>query len=170
MLNVKCLGNLKHLVVAGLMLCFSHGGWAEQAPLVLRDNVLTIPQAVIIDGDTITHFRNIELFQDASGDFAITSATDGALANVESVDILRQAERVDAVAKGFRSACVSIEPAAVSYLDGEFIVAIPESVPTGDVCTAQAIRFYTITTLPTQGLSPGEYSVSVNGVKTDFML
>lgn len=168
--TVTVLKNVKSYLTIALLLCFGHTAWADQAPMVLRDNVLTLPQAVVVDGEDVTHFRNVELTQDASGTFSITASEAGSLAGVESVEILREADRVDVLAKGWRSACVSIEPEAVSYKNGEFVVAIPESEPTAEVCTAQAIRFYVIATLPTDELSPGDYAVSVNGVKTDFTL
>ncbi len=162
--------SLKTYLGMALLLCFGHAAWADQTPMVLRDNVLKLPQAVVVDGDDISHFRNVELTQDANGTFAITASQAGSLAGVESVEVLREADRVDVLAKGWRSACVSIEPEAVSYKNGDFVVAIPESEPTSDVCVAQAIRFYVIATLPTDGLATGDYSVSVNGVKTDFTL
>lgn len=168
--SITSVKNVKRYLAVALLLCFGHAAWADQAPMVLRDNVLTLPQAVVLDGEDISHFRNVELTQDASGSFSITASEDGSLAGVESVEILREAGRVDVLAKGWRSACVSIEPAAVSYKDGEFVVAIPESEPTSEVCIAQAIEYYLITTLPTEGLSPGDYSVTVNGVKTDLTL
>lgn len=170
MKHLTSVTRVKTYLGMALLLCFGHAAWADQAPMVLRDNVLTLPQAVVVNGDDVSHFRNVELTQDANGTFAITASEAGSLAGVESVEILREADRVDVLAKGWRSACVSIEPAAVSYKNAEFVVAIPESESTSDVCIAQAIRFYVITTLPTEGLSPGDYSLSVNGVKTDFTL
>lgn len=164
------MNGFKKLLATGLVLGFGHAAWAEQAPLILRDNVLTIPQAVIVDGDSVSHFRNIELAQDAGGNFTVVSAEDGSLANIESVEILRDDHRIDVLAKGWRSACVSIMPGAVSRKGNEFVIAIAESKPTGDVCIAVAIPFYTITRLTADVLQPGEYSVSVNGVKTDFTL
>ncbi|OFE11337.1 hypothetical protein PHACT_12310 [Pseudohongiella acticola] len=161
---------LKNYVAATMLLGCSHAVWAEQSPVVLRDDVLTLPQAVVMDGDDFSHFRNVELTQGANGNFAITASDPGNLAQVESVEILKNADRVDVLAEGFRSACVSIEPAAVSYHDGQFMVAIPVSEPTSDVCIELAVEYYLITTLPTEDLSSGEYSVNVNGVKTDFTL
>ncbi|MBC53540.1 MAG: hypothetical protein CMQ34_06835 [Gammaproteobacteria bacterium] len=161
---------LKHFMLATLMMGCSHALWADNPPVVLRDDVLTLPQAVVVEGDNISHFRNVVLTQGSSGSFAITASEPGSLATVDSVEVLREADRVDVLAKGFRSACVSIEAEAVSYHSGEFMVAIPESAPTSDVCIAQAIEFYVIATLPTQGMASGDYTVNVNGVKTDFTL
>jgi hypothetical protein len=169
-ISVKSIKSVKSYLAMAMLLCFGHAASAEQAPAVLRDNVLSIPQAVVVDGDDVSHFRNIRLAQEGNGSFAITAAEDGSLASVESVEILREADRIDVLSKGYRSACVSIETEAVSYQDGAFVVAIPETEPTSDVCVAQAIEYYVITTLPTDGLSPGDYTVSVNGVKTDFTL
>lgn len=168
--NVESVKNVKSYLALALLLCFGHTAWAEQAPMVMRDNVLTMPQAVVVDGDDVSYFRNVELTRDTNGSLAVTASEPGSLAGIESVEILRQADRVDVLAKGWRSACVSIEPEAVSYKNGAFVVAIPESESTSEVCIAQAIRFYVIATLPTEGLLPGDYSVSVNGVKTDLTL
>lgn len=159
---------LKQFLLAFSVMGCSHALWAEQAPLVLRDDVLTLPQAVVVEGDDISHFRNVEMTQSGNGSFAITASQPGSLASIDTIEILREGDRVDVLAKGFRSACVSIESEAVSYHDGEFLVAIPESEPTSDVCIAQAIEFYVIATLPTDDLAAGTYTVNVNGVKTDF--
>jgi len=170
------MNRFKVFVSACLLLGFSQALWAQQpslaqqAPLILRDNVLTIPQAVIVDGDNVSYFRNIELAQDNDGKFSIATAENGSLAVVETVEVLRDADRVDVLTRGFRSACVSTLPAAVSYKDGRFVIAIPESKSKTDVCIAQAIRFYAITTLETEGLASGQYTVVVNGVATQFTL
>jgi len=161
---------LKYIFLATWTLGSSHALLADQAPVVLQDDVLTLPQAIVVKGDDISHFRNVELTQSGNGSFAITASEPGELANVDAVEILRQQDRVDVLAKGFRSACVSIQPEAVSYKNGEFLVAIPVSKPSSEVCIQVAVDYYVIATLPTQGLSGGEYTVNVNGVKTDFTL
>jgi len=79
---------LKNYVAATMLLGCSHAVWAEQSPVVLRDDVLTLPQAVVMDGDDLSHFRNVELTQGANGNFAITASEPGNLAQVESVEIL----------------------------------------------------------------------------------
>ena len=160
----------KHFMLATLMMGCSHALWADDAPVVLRDDVVTLPQTVVVEGDDISHFRNVELTQESDGSFAITASEPGSLASVDSVDVLRDDDRVAVLSRGFRSSCVSIQEEAVTYHEGEFIVAIPESEPVSDVCIAVAVEYYLITPLPTVGMESGEYTVNVNGVKANFTL
>ncbi|MEX2334179.1 MAG: hypothetical protein WD600_07980 [Pseudohongiella sp.] len=160
----------KNFAIAGVFMGCSHALWAEQASVVLRDNVLTIPGAVVVEGDTVSHYRNIELTQDAAGRFTIAAVEDGSLANIESVEIQQEAGSVEVLAKGYRSACVSILPEAVSYQDGKFVIAIPESKPTSEVCILAVVMFEVATTLDTDDLPAGEYTLVVNNVKKDFTL
>lgn len=159
----------KAVMFLALLTGFGHVALAE-APVVLRDNVLTIPDAVVIEGSEVTHYRDVELKLNNEGNFVVAKAKEGQLANIESVEIVRDQDKVDVVAKGWRSACVDILPAAVSRVGNEFIVAIPETEPSSDVCILIAISFEVTTTLNTDGLDAGNYTVVVNGETAQFTL
>jgi len=159
----------KSVMFLALLTGFGHVALAE-APVVMRDNVLTIPDAVVIEGSEITHYRNVELTLNNEGNFVVAKASQGQLANIESVEIVRDQDQIDVVAKGWRSACVDILPAAVSRIGKEFVIAIPETEPSSDVCILIAIGFEVTTTLDTDGLEEGHYTVVVNGEIAQFEL
>jgi hypothetical protein len=159
----------KAVMFLALLTGFGHTALAE-APVVFRDNVLTIPDAVVIEGGEVTHYRNIELTLNNDGNFVVAKAKQGQLATIESVEIITDQDKVDVVAKGWRSACVDILPAAVSRKGNEFVIAIAETEPSSDVCILIAISFEVATTLNTAGLEAGDYTVLVNGQVAQFTL
>jgi len=150
-----------------------HVALAQEAA-VYRNNVLSIPSGVVIDEGGVTTVRDVTLIQEADGRFRVGEATDGRLAEVDSVTVSTiegVEERVKVTAEGYQSnACVDILSPAIVQDENYFSVVLSESAPWSDVCIMMMKRYEKSFHLDVRNLEPGTYVVIVNGVETGFTL
>jgi hypothetical protein len=145
-------------------------------PAIYQNQTLTIPQgAALGDGDPV-YFENIQLVFDAQGFFTIADAEERPLVSVSEVSISIMESfpvQVSVNVSGNKSIpCVELLTPAVAATEGGFTVTLAESVlgPADETCIAVLDPFETTVSLPVEGLDAGTYTVSVNGVKTEFTL
>lgn len=155
-------------------LAFSHALLADQGAAVYRDNVLTIPSGVIIDDHGVTPVRGVTLVQEEDGRFSVAGASEGKLADVDTVTAEVAGdhdERVRVTAAGYQSsACVDILEPAIVRDENVFSVVLSESAQWSDVCILIMKSYEKTFHLDVRGLDAGTYIVDVNGVETEFTL
>jgi hypothetical protein len=164
----------KLTIAAFTLFSFSSTVLLAQVP-VLRDQVLTIPQAAVVTSAGQRYYSNVTLRSNADGSFSVLTAEEHALAAVQTVTAQVTATPTSVVAKvvGYLpTPCDALEPAAVSYKSGEFTVVIGRRSTLGpDTLCAQVIAdFQTEVALDIKGLPAGDYRVVVNGVAATFKL
>jgi hypothetical protein len=164
----------KPTIAALTLFSFSSTLVLAQVP-VLRDQVLTIPQAAVVTSAGQRYYADIKLRSNADGSFSVTAAEEHALAGVQTVTAQVTATPKSAVAKvaGYLpTPCDALEPAAVSYKSGEFTVVIGRHSTLGpDMgCVQMIADFQTEVALDINGLPAGDYRVVVNGVAATFKL
>lgn len=144
-------------------------------PAIYQHQTLRIPQgAVIGDGDPV-YYENIELEADALGRLIVTAAEERPLVSVSelSISIMESLPvQVSVNVSGNKSVpCVELLTPAVAVTGDGFTVTLAESVLGPDeTCIAVLEPFETSVSLPVEGLGAGTYSVTVNGMQTEFTL
>lgn len=143
-------------------------------PAFFKDSVLFIKEGIIVLGEEIRYYRNLQMHLQANGDFRVLEGENLALAQVNelSVAVLYTAPaRVELQVSGYKSTpCIDLKT-AVKREGSTFYFAIAESPQqTFDVCV-QVLDPYEITVeLDVTGLAPGDYLVKVNNDFIDFDL
>lgn len=144
-------------------------------PSHYQDQVLTIPQGVVVTGDTTAYYENIELQEQADGSFLPMAAEPRNLVAVESVvaNVMESLPvQVALDIQGNKSVpCVELLTPAVVYKQGVFTVSLAESkLGPEETCISVIDPFSTTVDLDVEGLDAGTYTVRVNGVETAFTL
>ena len=144
-------------------------------PAILRDNILTIPLAASLDGDSPVYYANVQLNANSDGSLTAIGGEQQNLMAVDTVQIMLMElfpVQVSATVSGNKSVpCVNLLPAAVSRKDSVFTVVMAETVlGPAETCIAVLEPFETSVSLDVLGLSAGTYTVVVNGVSAEFTL
>jgi len=136
-------------------------------PAVLRDGILTIPEAVVLESQPGSYYRNVTLEQDANGKLQVIAAEPANLAMVDSVDV---EVSVTVEVSGNKSVpCVDLQTPAVSREGNVFTVILAETpIPDGVNCATVLEPFTSSVTLHQGNLEPGTYTVRVNGTEMSF--
>ena len=142
---------------------------------MLRDNILTIPQAASLDGDSQVYYANGQLNANSDGSLTVIRGEQQNLMAVDTVQIMLMESlpvQGSATVSGNKSVpCVNLLPAAVSRKDSVFTVVMAETVlGPAETCIAVLEPFETSVSLDVLGLSAGTYTVVVNGVSAEFTL
>lgn len=144
-------------------------------PAVYTGNTLSIPQGAVVNDEEVAYYENIRLRLDAEGNFVPEAVNPRPLVSIESVNVntLESLPRqVSLTINGNKSTpCVDLLTPAVTYADGVFTVVLAESeLGPAETCIAVIAPFEANQTLDVSGLQPGDYSVRVNDVETEFTL
>ena len=147
--------------------------WAQPATFV--DNVLSIPQAVLIDQTDPVYYSNVQLSDNGNGTLSVTAGEKQNLVAVESADVLIMESfpvQVSVAVSGNKSVpCVELLPAAVARQGSVFTIILAETVlGPAESCIAVLEPFQTNVSLDVLGLSAGTYTVRVNSLETEFTL
>lgn len=148
-------------------------GWAQPATFV--DDVLTIPQAVLIDAAESVYYADVQLTDNGDGTLTVVAGETQNPVNVDSVEVLIMESfpvQVSVAVSGNLSVpCVELLPAAVARKGNEFTVVLAETVlGPAETCIAIIEPFETTVSLDVLGLAAGDYTVLVNGVEAEFTL
>ena len=168
------MGVLKKLAAVAAFAAMSPALLAQ--PAIYQDQVLTVPQGAMIGAGDPVYFENIPLVADAEGRFTVASADQRPLVSISELSISMMESlpvQVSVNVSGNKSIpCVELLTPAVATTEGGFTVTIAESVlgPADGTCIAVLDPFETTVQLPVEGLAAGTYTVSVNGVTTEFTL
>lgn len=165
---------LKKLAAACGLLGLAATAMAD--PAVYRDNVMTIDNGVLINGNTQNYYSDIVLSTDTNGRLKIVSANQLPLVHVDDASALvteTTTERSVSISiTGNKSVpCVALEDAAVSYKDEVFTILLAETLMgPAESCIAIIDPFETDVALDVTDLEAGTYEVVVNGEETSFTL
>ena len=144
-------------------------------PATYSDGVLTIPGVVITDNDTPAYYTDVELALTASGLLGVVQANEANLVTVESVEVQlleSMPVQVQVLVSGFKSVpCVDLLEPGVDVQGNTFQIVLAETVlGPAESCIAVTDPFETLVALPVNGLSAGDYIVTVNGMESGFTL
>ena len=144
-------------------------------PAMLRDNILTIPLAASLDGDSPVCYANVQLNANADGSLTVVGGEQQSLVAVDTMQIMLMESfpvQVSASVSGNKSVpCVNLLPAAVSRKGSVFTVVMAETLlGPAETCIAVLEPFETRVSLDVLGLSAGTYTVIVNGLSAEFIL
>ncbi len=164
---------MKNLLVVVAVSLTAQTGVAQPATFV--DDVLAIPQAVLIDGADSIYYADVQLTDNGDGTLTVTAGEQQNLVQVDSVEVLIMESfpvQVSVAVSGNKSVpCVEFLPAAVARQDNLFTVVLAESVlGPEESCIAIIDPFETSVSLDVLGLAAGTYTVQVNGVQAEFTL
>lgn len=142
--------------------------------VLYKDNELTISDAIVMEGDTPSYYKEVRLEALANGDFRVVEAVEKQLAYIEelSVSVLESNPvQVELNVVGYLSnPCVEMHT-TVARRGDTFFVAIGETQLQTLVACPQVIEPFDITLpLDVKDLPSGDYRVVVNGDEIDFML
>lgn len=144
-------------------------------PATFSDDVLSIPQAVLIDATDPVYYANVQLTDNGDGTLSVTAGEQQNLVSVDSVQVMIMESfpvQVSISVSGNKSVpCVELLPAAVARKDNVFTVVMAETVlGPAESCIAVLDPFEEVVSLDVLGLSAGDYTVVVNGVEAEFTL
>lgn len=160
------------LCVAAVSLVLQQG---TAQPATFVNDVLTIPQAALIDENSPVYYTNVQLSNNGDGTLTVVAGEQQNLVTVDTVDVMIMESfpvQVSLAVSGNKSVpCVELLPAAVSRTGSEFSVVLAETVlGPAESCIAVIDPFELSVSLDVLGLAAGTYSVNVNGVQAEFTL
>ena len=164
---------MKNLLLVSAVSLLLQQAYAQPATFV--DNVLTIPQAALIDGSSPVYYSDVQLADNGDGTLTVVAGEQQNLVRVDSVDVLIMESfpvQVSLAVSGNKSVpCVELLPAAVARQNNQFTVVLAETVlGPAESCIAVIDPFELNVSLDVLGLAAGTYSVDVNGVEASFTL
>lgn len=144
-------------------------------PATFTDDVLSIPQAALIDSTNSVYYTNVQLTDNGDGTLSVTAGEPQNLVSVDAVQVMIMESfpvQVSITVNGNKSVpCVELLPAAVVRSGNVFNVVLAETVlGPAESCIAVLDPFEENISLDVLGLSAGDYSVVVNGVSAEFTL
>lgn len=146
-------------------------GLLAQPSALYRDQVLGIPGGALIDEGGAAYYRDIQLIEDGAGNFRIVHAEPTALAQVDRVNVAQRDGEVHIeVAGTMATPCTELLDPIVSVKEQAVTVVLPETRPTSDYCILMLEAFETSFPLKAGELSPGRYSLEVNGLRSEFVI
>lgn len=147
---------------------------AQAAPALFEDNVLTLGDAIVIEGATPRYYQDVRLSPTPSGDFKVLGATEKALAMVTELTVTvieTEPVQVEVGVIGYMAnPCIELNT-AVTRKGSTFYVVVGENPLQTLVACAQVIQPYELEIpLNVKGLPSGDYVVMVNGDSIEFDL
>ncbi len=144
------------------------------APALYSDNVLTIGDAIVLEGETTRYYRDIRLAATPNGEFKVIDAVEKSLANITEISVAvieTDPVQVEVGVSGeMANPCIDLQT-AVTRKDNTFYVVVGETPLQTLVACAQVIQPFDLEIpLDVKGLPSGNYVVLVNGDSIDFDL
>jgi hypothetical protein len=158
----------------GLLACLLTT-WAVAGDSALyKDKVLTISDAIVMEGETPRYYRDVRLEIDANGNFTVADAVEKTLAYVEELAVgVFSSDPVEVelnVVGYLANPCIELNT-AVSRKGNTFFVVVGENPLHTLVACAQVIVPFDIRLpLDVKGLPAGVYLVVVNDKTIEFNL
>lgn len=143
-------------------------------PAFFKDSLLTIKEGIVVLGEEIRYYRNLQMELKENGDFRVVEGENLTLARVDELAVAvlyTEPKQVELQISGHKSTpCIDLKT-AVTREGNTFYFAVAESPQqTFDVCV-QVLAPYEITAeLDVAGLGKGDYLVRVNAAEIDFTL
>lgn len=150
-------------------------GQAQADTAVYQNSVLTINEAIVIQDNGSSYFKNVRFVPNTNGTWRFTGATQRPLATIEEISVTSLATEpatVEVSVEGYKSLpCVELEPLVMSRSSDTFYVVIPETTLDTEEACIGIIEPFTLTfPLDTFGLEAGAYKLNINGKETEFDL
>lgn len=170
--------SMKWSATSMFMLCLLvgllHTASAVADSAVYNGNDLTISDAIVLDGDKLSYYRQVRLSVLPNGDFRVIEAVEKQLAHVNELSVAVMATEpveVELGIVGYKSnPCVELNT-TVARRGNTFLVAVGETPLQTLVACIQVIEpFELILPLDVKGLPAGDYLVVVNGDEIDFTI
>lgn len=143
-------------------------------PAFFRDSLLSIREGIIVLGEQIHYYRNLQMQLLDNGDFRVLEGENLALAQVDELAVavlFTDPPQVELQVLGHMSTPCNDLKTAVSREGNTFYVAIAESPhQTFQICVQVLEPYEQTIPLDVTNLGPGDYLVKVNEEFIDFTL
>jgi len=158
--------------IIGLCIGATQAFAVHAEPVLFANNVLTLGDAIVLDGKSTRFYQQVQLGLTQSGDFKVLSGVEKNLATVteKSVRVIAtDPPQVELVVSGYMAnPCIELET-AVTRKGDKFYAVFGETPLQTLVACAQVIEPFTSTlALDVQDLASGAYTVQVNGQEISF--
>lgn len=161
-------------LIAGMFLCGVLTGGAQAAPAVFQGSVLTIEEAIVLQGGKAVYYRDLQLQVSGDRNFQVVGAQATPLATVEEVSLVElhtEPAQIELVIAGYKSTpCVELKTAVVRHESSFHVVVAEIPLQTLVACIQVIEPFQLVLPVDVTGLPPGEYTVNVHGQELDFSL
>ena len=147
---------------------------AQAQPALFDDEVLSIGEAIVVEGVQTRYYENVQMRIEQNGDFKVLGGVEKPLATItdKAVSIL-ESNPLQAVLqlKGYKpTPCYELHQ-SVTRKGDTFHVALSLNVLQTLVACVQMIDPFELNIpLDVSTLAPGQYHVNVNGETLDFQL
>ncbi|OGT73240.1 MAG: hypothetical protein A3H44_05815 [Gammaproteobacteria bacterium RIFCSPLOWO2_02_FULL_57_10] len=143
-------------------------------PALFVDNVLSIKEGIVVQGQDARYYSNIRLVLTPNGDFQTIHAETKNLVHLDEISVAvieTDPVQVELAVEGYRSnPCVDVDT-IITQKGNTFYVVLTETPLQTLVACAQVIDPYQATIpLDVTDLPAGSYLVNVNGMEIDFDL
>ncbi|MGB4247582.1 MAG: hypothetical protein WBJ75_07675 [Pseudohongiellaceae bacterium] len=143
-------------------------------PALFVDNVLSIKEGIVVQGQDARYYSNIRLALTPNGDFQAIHAETKNLVHLDEISVAvieTDPVQVELAVEGYRSnPCVDVDT-IITQKGNTFYVVLTETPLQTLVACAQVIDPYQETIpLDVTDLPAGNYLVNVNGMEIDFDL
>ena len=147
---------------------------AHAAPALFSDNILTLGDAIVVEGEETRYYQDVRLSPTPNGDFKVLGGVEKALATVTelSVSVIEtNPVQVEVGVTGYMAnPCIDLNT-AVTRKGKTFYVVVGETPLQTLVACAQVTQAFELEIpLDVRGLDSGEYVVMVNGDSIEFDL
>ncbi len=148
---------------------------AQAGVPVYQDQTLTLQETLVIEDAGPRYYRSVRMAANTDGSFSVVDAERRVLALVHEISFLMlpglPLEMSVEIHGDMTQSCLALETPLVSRKDFVFTVAVAETPYDPHIqCFNGATDFVINVPLDVEGLPPGEYVVSVNGVEKRFTL
>jgi len=161
-------------LVAALAIGLIQATATNAAPALFKDSIMYIREGIVLLGEEIRYYRNIQMEVTDKGEFRAVQGEELQPAQIDELDITvlyTDPAQVELKVSGNMSTpCIDLVT-AVRRDGNTFYVAVAE-LPwqTSDVCIQVLEPYDQLIDLDGTGLSAGEYLVKVNDKEIDFEL
>lgn len=143
-------------------------------PAFFRDSLLSIREGIIVLGEQIHYYRNLQMQLLEDGNFRVLDGENLALAQIDDLSVavlFTDPPQVELQVSGHMSTPCNDLKSAVTREGNTFYVAVAESPhQTFAVCVQVLEPFEQTIALDVTNLGPGDYLVKVNEEFIDFTL
>lgn len=147
---------------------------ANAAPALFKDNVLTLGDAIVVEGGNTRYYQDVRLSPTPSGDFKVLGAVERALATVTELTVTVieiEPVQVEVGVTGYMAnPCIDLTTAVTRKGDTFYVVVGETPLQTLVACAQVTQPFMLEIPLDVTGLPGGDYVVWVNGDDIEFDL
>lgn len=161
-------------VISALALSLLQVTASNAAPAFYKDSLLQIKEGIVVLGEEIRYYKNLQLEMKSDGDFRVVEGESLSLAQIDELTVavlFTEPVQVELLVQGNKSIpCVELESAVTREGDTFYVAVAERQLQTFDVCIQVLEPYELLLELDVADLPPGDYLVKVNRDVTEFTL